>query len=132
MNRVEKVLFGWLVLMLVGVAGAAAFVVVRHATRCDRFHLSPAAWRDPRAHRNHMANRLVECHRLDGLSDEELLAQLGRPAERFRYRRGSAVTWMYHAGSHKSFMFPTPQELEVDVSARGVVRRARIRSYGSD
>src|SRR4051812_29438218 len=99
MGRVEKTLFGWLVLMLAGVTAAGAYVFIDHATRCDRFHFSAAAWSDPHGHHNEIAHRLVECHRLDGRREAELRADLGPPLERYRLRNGHRV-WLYEAGIH--------------------------------
>jgi hypothetical protein len=131
MGRVEKILFAWLVAMLAGVTAVGAYVVVDHVTRCDRFHFHAAEWRDPKAHRNEMANRLVQCHRLDGLRDVDLRAQLGKPQEKFHYPSGT-VGWSYPAGTHSGFMFPRSQMLQVDVAANGLVKRARVFDIGSD
>jgi hypothetical protein len=134
MGRVEKILFALLVAMLVGVAATGAYVLVEHATRCSRFEFSAAEWRDPHAHRNEIANSLVRCHRLDGLDADELTARLGKPRERFHFRRHpDRVVWSYDAGTHEGFMFPRSQTLEVEVSTKHhAVRRARIESLSGD
>jgi hypothetical protein len=131
MGRVEKILFAWLVAMLVGVTAAAAYVLIDHATRCSRFEFSAAEWRDPHAHRNKIANRLVQCHRLDGLDAQELKTRLGEPRERYRWKGG--VTWSYDAGTRTGFVFESYQTLEVDVlKETQIVKRARIQSAGAD
>jgi hypothetical protein len=125
MGRVEKILFACLVAMLAGVTAVGAYVVVDRATRCGRFHFHATEWRDPRGHRNEMANRLVQCHRLVGVREDELHAQLGKPLERSRERDGT-VTWTYDAGADEGLIFLTNQTLLIDVSRQGVVSRARI------
>ena len=126
MGRVEKVLFGWLVAMLVAVVAVVGYVLIEHATRCSRFHFSATEWRDPHAHRNEMANRLVQCHRLEGLRSAEVLAKLGRPNERYHLRPHGPVYWSYDAGSDKGFVFETFQSLDVEILSTGTVRGARI------
>ena len=128
MGRVEKILFGFLVLMLTGVTAAGAYVVVEHATRCDRSHFSAAAWGGPHGRRNEMAHRLSECHWLDGLKAQEVRERLGKPEERYRpHRRGAggAVVWTYDAGVSRGFMFDSYETLDVELF-RGTVRRAHI------
>jgi hypothetical protein len=131
MGRVEKILFGWLVAILVGVTAVGAYVIVDRSTRCDRFHFHANEWRDPKAHRNEMANRLVQCHRLDSLRADEVRARLGQPREKFHYPSGT-VGWSYDAGTHEGFMFPAFQTLQVDIAANGVVRRAHIVEASGD
>jgi putative component of membrane protein insertase Oxa1/YidC/SpoIIIJ protein YidD len=125
MGRTEKILFAWLVAMLVGVTATGAYVVVEHVTRCSRFEFSAAEWRGDHADRNETAHRLVECHRLQGLGADEVTARLGKPEERSKGQRG-AVTLSYDADIHEGFMFPVAETLEVDLSAGHVVRRAWI------
>lgn len=124
MGRVEKILFAWLVAMLVGVTATGAYVVVEHATRCSRFTFSAADWRAPHADRGKIAHRLVECHRLDGLSGDEVLARLGKPQDRSRFKR--RLTLGYNAGSYEGFIFGGTEMLEVELSARHLVRRVWI------
>jgi hypothetical protein len=126
MGRVEKFLFGGLVAMLVTVAAVAAYVLIDHGTRCSRFHFDPSEWRDPNAHRNEMANRLVDCHRLDGWRSAEVLQRLGRPNERYRLHPAGTVYWSYPAGHATDFLFETYETLDIEMSQRGWVHRARI------
>src|SRR3954447_25675752 len=123
MGRVEKVLFAWLVAMLVGVTATAGYVVVERVTRCGRFGFDATAWR---AHhgRGETAQRLVECHRLEGLRADEVRARLGKPSNR-RNRHGREA-WSYDAGSRSGFMFPTAQTLELELSDKHVVRRVDV------
>jgi hypothetical protein len=122
----EKILFGWLVLMLAGVTAAGAYVVIDHATRCDRFHFSAAAWRDPHAHHNEIAHRLVECHRLDGLQAQDVRERLGKPDSRHRLRKRGGVVWSYDAGVSRGYIFDSYEILEVELSDRDVVRSVRF------
>jgi len=131
MRRVEKLLFVWLVAMLVGVSAVGAYVVVRHVTRCDRFHFHAADWRHPKGHRNEIADRLVQCHQLEGLRSDELRAQLGPPQAKVKRHPGT-VRWSYGAGWGVGFPFLTYRTLEVDISARGEVVGARITESSVD
>jgi hypothetical protein len=124
MDRVEKILFAWLVAMLVGVTATGAYVVIEHKTRCSRFEFSADEWRGAR---KKTAQRLVECHRLDGWSRDEVLARLGKPQERTKLKHG--VRLSYHVGYYEDFVFGGSLILDVDLSARHVVRRARISSF---
>ena len=125
MRRVEKVLFGFLVTMLAGVVLAAAYVVIEHATRCDRFHFSAASWND--GSRNTAAHRLTGCNRLDGMSAERVETLLGKPEERVGRR-----SWSYDAGTDDGFIFSTSQTLEVRFGRDGRVRRAYLNGVVSD
>jgi hypothetical protein len=125
MGRLEKVCFGLLVTYLVGIAATIGYVLVEHATRCGRFDFHAADWRAGTGHRNETANRLVECHRLEGLRADELRARLGRPQERGSRKRGQPTSWTYDAGLREGYYF-TVQMLEVDLNARGEVARARM------
>jgi hypothetical protein len=122
MGRVEKLLFAWLVAMLLATSATAAYVVAERVTRCSPVGVDAVGWRIPHAHRNELAHRLVQCHALDGLTRGELQARLGRPTARH------ARAWTYDSGVQPSFMFPTPQTLEVELSKDNVVRRASIQS----
>src|SRR3954453_17140425 len=130
MGRVEKVLFAWLVAMLVGVSATAGYVVVEHVTRCDRFHFSATEWRHPHGHRDEIADRLIECHRLEGLDAAKVRALLGKPMDRDSTRAGTAV-WSYGAGTYEDFVFGGSRFLDVEFTQRHVVRRVRLR-YLSD
>ena len=131
MGRVEKLLFAWLVAMLVGVTATGAYVVVEHVTRCDRFDFSATDWAR-HAGRNETAHRLVECHRLDGLAADDLRAQLGKPRERvaFKHRPGTSA-WTYSAGRGDGFIFPAYDSLWVEVR-NGRAIGARIVPESSD
>lgn len=127
MDRVEKILFAWLVAMLVGVAAAAGYVVIDHATRCSRFHFDGAKWRShPQADRTEAAERLLECHRLDGLSRAEVLARLGKPQSRFTFKHRRFLS--YDIGTGDGLFGAAFFTLDVELSARHVVRRASIES----
>jgi hypothetical protein len=123
MSRVEKVLFAWLVAMLVGVTATAGYVVVERTTRCARFDFDATAWH---AHhgRDEAAQRLVECHRLEGLRADELRARLGKPSR--RRDRHAGVALIYDAGTRAGFMFPSAETLEVELSDKHVVRRVYL------
>lgn len=127
MGRVEKLLFAWLVAMLVGVTATAGYVVVEHVTRCDRFHLSAAEWRHPHGRRGELAERLIECHRLNGLTAGEVRERLGKPEDRDNARPG-AVVWSYAAGTYEDFVFGGSRYLDVQFNDRHVVRRVTMRS----
>jgi hypothetical protein len=131
MGRVEKVFFGLLVAYLVGIAATIGYVLVEHATRCGRFDFHAADWRAGAGHRNETANRLVECHRLEGLRADQLRARLGRPEERGSRKRGQSTSWTYDAGLREGYSL-TAQTLEVDLNARGRVARARMVSASAD
>jgi hypothetical protein len=131
MRRVEKLLFGWLVAFLVGVTGLIAYVLIEHATRCSRFEFRASEWRDKNADRNEIAHRLVECHRLNGLDDGDVLAQLGKPQEMFEVKRHPGVVRLsYDAGSRETYAFPTAETLDVVLSPAHRVQRARISGQG--
>jgi hypothetical protein len=126
MGRVEKIFFGLLVVWLVGVAGSAAYVLIDHATRCDRFDFHAADWRVGTSQRNDTANQLVQCHRLEGLRAAELRGRLGPPQE-----RSGSTSWTYDAGPREGGFF-VYQTLEVHFSERGMVSRARMVSESGD
>jgi hypothetical protein len=131
MGRLEKVLFAWLVAMLVGVAATAGYVVVEHATRCDRFHFSAAEWRHPHGHRDRIADRLIDCHRLEGLDAAAVRERLGTPRDRWRLRKRPGTVWGYDAGTYEGFIFGGSRTLEVEFTPGRVVRRVGM-SYLSD
>jgi|tagenome__1003787_1003787.scaffolds.fasta_scaffold20748678_2 hypothetical protein len=132
MGRVEKVLFAWLVAMLVGVTATAGYVVVEHVTRCDRFHFRASEWRHPHGHRGAIADRLIECHNLKGLQAATVRERLGKPMSRSRpSKRTGTVVWSYDAGTYEGFFFGGSRFLDVEFTPGHVVRRVRL-SYLSD
>jgi hypothetical protein len=130
MARLEKLLFAWLVAVLLGVTATAGYAVVEHVTRCARFEFSADEWRDHPGHRDEIAGRLIECHSLKGLTAAGVRARLGKPMDRDSTRTGAPV-WSYGAGTYEDFVFGGSRFLDVEFTHRHVVRRVRL-SYLSD
>jgi hypothetical protein len=132
MRRVEKVLFGFVVVVLVGTAAATAFVVVRHVTRCDRFHFDAVRWQaGGRAgdanKRKRTANHLIECRRLEGLSAARVRSLLGEPDH-----RSAGGLWSYEVGTDEGWIFPTRFSLELELDRTRHVAHAEVADSNGD
>jgi hypothetical protein len=133
MGRVEKILLASLVAILVTFTVAAGSLVVERATRCARFHFQASDWAQNSGARNETANRLAQCHRLDGLSAETVRARLGHPDQRFRRPHHGNRVWSYEAGPADTLVLPgVGQTLDIEYASDGRVRRATIEDLPAD
>jgi hypothetical protein len=126
MERVEKILFGFLVTILVGVAAGSAVVVARHVTRCDRFHVGPSWRHGSPGERNRDAERIVDCGSVDGLARAEVRRRLGPPLDRDRHRSRNRP-WHYDAGGPVVLGPLVPETLVISFRRDGRVRHAWVR-----